>query len=69
VLASPLVATLGLPHQVIEALGVAAIGLAVVLAGLGAVTGVLLMRRMTAGDYLLPDRLQLPLPSMMRPPT
>jgi hypothetical protein len=48
---------------------VAAIGLAVVLAGLGAVTGVLLMRRMTAGDYLLPDRLQLPLPSMMRPPT
>ena len=69
ILASPVVAALGLPQRVVFGLGVAAIGCALLLASFGAITGVVLMRRMAAGNYLLPDRLQLPLPSGMRPPT
>jgi fucose permease len=69
VLASPLVAALGLPSGVVAGLGFAAIGCALLLAALGAVTGVVLMRRLRSGDYLLPARLSLPLPGAMRPPT
>jgi hypothetical protein len=69
ILASPLVAMLGLAQGAVFGLGVAAIVCALLLAGCGAVTGVVLMRRMAAGNYLLPERLSLPLPSGMRPPT
>lgn len=69
ILASPVVAVLGLPQHVVFGLGIAAIVCALLLAGFGAVTGVVLMRRMAAGNYLLPERLHLPLPSGMRPPT
>jgi hypothetical protein len=67
VIASPVVALLGLPYGVLAATGVAAIGCAAVLAGCGAVTGVLLMLRLRAGEYLLPIGLRLPLPAVMRP--
>jgi len=67
--ASPLVAALGLPHGVIFGLGVAAIGASLLLAALGAVTAVAIMRRMSTGEYLLPDDLRLPLPAGMRPST
>jgi hypothetical protein len=69
VLASPLVAALGLPSSVVFALGMSAIGCALLLAAFGAITAVVLMRRMTDGEYLLPPRLRLPLPTAMRPPT
>jgi hypothetical protein len=68
VVASPLVAVLGLPHGVVLPLGFAALGCAVLLAGFGAVTFVLIGRRMAAGQYRLPAMLRLPLPSGMRPP-
>jgi hypothetical protein len=69
VLASPLVAVLGLPHAVVLTVGLVTIGVAVLLAAFGAITGVLIMLRMHAGHYLLPTRLRLPLPAVMRPPT
>ncbi len=67
VIASPIVAMVGVPHGVTFSLGVAVIGLAILLAAFGAITGVLLMVRMHAGEYLLPARLRLPLPAAMRP--
>jgi fucose permease len=67
VLASPLLATVGLPQRVVTGLVLAAIGLAVLLAALGAITFVLIMRRMSRGEYLLPAQLHLPLPAVMRP--
>jgi hypothetical protein len=66
-LVSPVVATLGVPRSSIFALGVAAIVCAVLLAAFGAITAVLLMRRMQAGQYLLPPELRLPLPAPLRP--
>jgi len=65
--ASPVVAAVGLPQRIVLALGLAAIGCAVLLAACGAVTGVLIMQRMRAGRYQLPG-LRLPLPAAMRPP-
>ena len=67
VIASPVVAVLGVPRSMIFALGVATIACAVLLAAFGAITGVLLMVRLCAGEYLLPARLRLPLPEPMRP--
>jgi hypothetical protein len=67
VIASPVVATLGVPRDVVFALGLAAIGCAVLLAAFGAITAVLLMLRMRAGQYLLPADLRLPLPRPLRP--
>jgi hypothetical protein len=67
VVASPVVATLGVPRSVLFALGVVAIVCAVLLAAFGAITAVLLMRRMQAGQYLLPSELRLPLPAPLRP--
>ena len=67
VIASPVVAALGVPRGMTFALGLAAIACAVLLAALGAVIGVLLMLRLRAGEYLLPERLRLPLPAPMRP--
>jgi hypothetical protein len=68
VIASPVIAVLGLPRGVGTAFGLAAIGCAGLLAACGAVTGVLLMLRLRAGQYLLPARLRLPLPAAKRPP-
>jgi hypothetical protein len=67
--ASPVVALVGLPHDVVFGFGVATIGCALLLASFGAVTAGLLMVRMRAGQYQLPARLRLPLPAAMRPPT
>lgn len=65
--AAPVIATVGVPAPLLRAVCVAAVGLAVLLAALGAITFIVITRRMRAGEYLLPARLQLPLPAMMRP--
>jgi hypothetical protein len=65
VIASPIVATLGVPQGFIFGLGLAAIGCAVLLASFGAITAVLIMLRLRAGQYLLPADLRLPLPGPM----
>jgi hypothetical protein len=67
VVASPIVATLGVPQRFVFGLAVAAIGCAVLLASFGAITAVLIMLRLRAGLYLLPVDLRLPLPPPMRP--
>jgi hypothetical protein len=65
--ASPVVAVLGLPPGALFGLGVTALVLCGLLAAFGAITGVILMLRMRAGQYLLPTRLHLPLPPGMDP--
>ena len=65
--AAPVIATVGVPAPLVRAVCVAAVGVAVLLAALGAITFVLLTQRMRAGQYLLPARLHLPLPAAMRP--
>lgn len=67
IVASPVVATVGVPAAVRLGVGLAAIACAVLLAGFGAITAVLLMVRMQSGDYFLPSRLRLPLPPGMKP--
>lgn len=67
VLASPIVATVGVADRARLALAVAAMTCAVLLAAFGAITAIVLMLRMQAGQYLLPDGLRLPLPAPMRP--
>ena len=63
--ASPVIATLGVPHEaVFPALLLVC---AIALAAFGAITGVLLMMRMHAGVYYLPEQLHLPLPSGLNP--
>ncbi len=61
------VAALGAPHVLRFALSVAAGVSAVLLAAFGAVTAVLLMLRMRAGQYALPAGLRLPRPTGMSP--
>ena len=51
------------PTSVVVGIFVSAAGLALC----GAVTGVLLMERMNAGHYYLPEGMRLPLPAFMRP--
>lgn len=63
--ASPLVATLGVPREAF--FPVALLVCAVLLAVFGAITGVVLMLRMHAGNFYLPDELYLPLPPGMSP--
>jgi hypothetical protein len=65
--AVPIVATVGVPQRIVFAVGLVSIVSAVLLAAFGAITAVALMRRMYAGNYLLPPDLRLPLPSGMRP--
>lgn len=65
--ATPIVATLGVPAAVVLTVGITAIVCAVLLAAFGAITAVALMIRMRDGHYLLPVRLRLPLPPGMRP--
>jgi hypothetical protein len=67
VIASAVAAAFGLPRGMTFALGLAVIVCAVLLATFGAITGVLLMVRLRAGEYLLPAQLRLPLPAPMRP--
>lgn len=66
VVASPIVATLGLPRGSRYVLAGALIGCAGVLAALGAITAVLLCLRMRGGGYEL-SQVRLPLPAIMRP--
>jgi hypothetical protein len=68
VVVSPLVATVGVPHRDLDALGAAMIALAALLAACGAITAVLIAERLRAGEHLLPAKLRLPLPTFMRPP-
>lgn len=65
--AVPVVATVGVPAALRPALMVVVLASAILLAGFGAITGVVLMLRMRAGNYLLPEDLRLPLPRYMRP--
>ncbi len=69
VIASPIVATLGVPSGFVLGIGLSAIVCAVLLASFGAITAVLIMLRLRAGVYLLPVDLRLPLPAPMRPAT
>jgi hypothetical protein len=66
---APIVATVGIPHRVVFAIGMASIVSAVLLAAFGAITAIVLMLRMRAGVYLLPAALRVPLPSGMNPIT
>lgn len=66
-LACPLLATVGVPAGLRFALGLGVIVCAVLLAAFGAITAVIIMMRMRAGQYLLPIDLRLPLPRPMRP--
>ncbi len=66
VIESAVVAAFGVPRGMTFALGLAVIVCAVLLATFGAITGVLLMVRLRAGEYLLPAQLRLPLPAPMR---
>jgi hypothetical protein len=67
VVVSPVVAVLGVPRGALAALAVAVLVLAGVLAGCGAITAVLLARRLVAREYLMPPGLRVPLPSAMVP--
>jgi hypothetical protein len=67
VIASPVVATLGVPSGFIFGLAVSAIVCAGLLASFGAITAALIILRLRAGQYLLPAELRLPLPAPMRP--
>jgi hypothetical protein len=67
VIASPIVATLGVPVGFVFGLALAAIACAVLLASFGAITAVLIILRLRAGQYLLPADMRLPLPAPMRP--
>ena len=67
VIVSPVVAVLGVPPGARTALGIAVLVLAGVLAACGAVTAVLLARRMVARQYLMPAALRTPLPAAMVP--
>jgi len=66
--ASPIIASVGVPHSAHFAVGIAVIALAILLAACGAITVVLIALRLRGGDDLLPARLRLPIPSGMRPP-
>jgi hypothetical protein len=63
--ASPLIATLGVPHEALFPVLLLVCSMA--LAAFGAITGVVLMLRMHAGVYFLPRELHLPLPPGMSP--
>jgi hypothetical protein len=66
--ASPIIAVLGLPRPVLTGVGAASMACGAFLAACGAVTAVALMLRLRDGVYRLPDGLRLPLPAAMRPP-
>jgi hypothetical protein len=68
VIASPIVATLGVPQDLLFGLALAVVVCAALLASFGGITAILIMLRLRAGQYLLPVDLRLPLPAPMRPP-
>jgi hypothetical protein len=68
IVAVPAVAILGVPDAITEAVAAVSLVSAVLLAAFGAITAVLLMLRMRAGQYFLPAQLRLPLPPPLRPP-
>jgi hypothetical protein len=67
VVALPAVVLSDLPRSTVIAVGVAAILAALVLAACGIVTALLIGLRLHHGNDQLPERLQLPLPAVMRP--
>lgn len=67
IVASPVVASVGVPPPITFAVAAAAIVCAILLAAFGAITAVLLMLRMRGGQFFLPEHLRLPLPPGMRP--
>jgi hypothetical protein len=67
VIASPVVATLGVPGGFLFAVAFATIASALLLASFGVITAVLIMLRLRTGQYFLPVNLRLPLPPGMRP--
>jgi hypothetical protein len=66
--ASPVVAVLGLPRPVLAGFGAASLACAGLLATCGAVTGVLLALRLRGGVVGMPAGMHLPLPAGMHPP-
>lgn len=64
---SPVVAVVPVAPPVAAVIGLVALGLALLLAGLGAVTAVLLAIRTCGGDDHVPPALRVPLPAAMRP--
>lgn len=64
---SVVVAVLGLPHTALGEVAAATLVAGVFLAATGAITAVLLMLRLRAGNYFMPPDLKFPLPSGMRP--
>jgi hypothetical protein len=66
--AGPIVAAVGLPSGLTAGFATAALGCAGLLAACGALTALLLIGRMRAGQYDMPVGLRLPLPKLMRPP-
>jgi hypothetical protein len=66
-MSAPIVATVGVPHRVLFAIGMVSIVSAALLAACGALTAIVLMVRMRAGVYLLPAALRVPLPTGMNP--
>lgn len=65
--ASPVVALLGVPSAIRFSVAVAAIVCAGLLAAFGAITAVVIMLRLHRGVHQLPARLWLPLPPGMQP--
>lgn len=65
--ATPIIATVGVPRGLLVAITVVGIVSAVLLAGFGAITAVVIMLRLQAGQFFLPAGLRLPLPAGMRP--
>lgn len=64
---SVVVAVLGLPQAAMGAVAASTLVAGVFLAATGAITAVLLMLRLHAGNYFMPPNLKFPLPSGMRP--
>lgn len=65
--ATPVVALVGVPPAILFSVAVVCIVCAVLLAAFGAITAVVIMLRLRHGQYQLPARLWLPLPPGLRP--
>jgi hypothetical protein len=67
VVASPIVATVGVPHHIVLGVGLAVVVCAVLLTAFGAITAIAIMLRVHSGDWSMPRDLRLPLPRQFRP--
>ena len=65
--ATPVVAALGVPRSILFGLAMTSVVCAVLLAAFGAITAFALVQRMRAGQFFLPNQLRLPLPPGMNP--